>query len=96
MAVRTSSIVLLWDNRSQNARPLLPNRRQAGGLMQDILLAMDLFRRGVAFENAFADHVEADSATPNIVAHNLANTEACPMHGNLKIDLAHCPSHCWD
>ena len=54
---------------------------------------MDLFKRGVAFEDALDDHVEADSATPNIVAHNLTNTEACLMHGNLRIDMAYCPVH---
>jgi hypothetical protein len=78
MAARASSIVLLWDNKSQNDRPLLPNSRQAEALIQDNLLAVELFKRGVAFEDAFDDHVEADSATPNIVAHNLANTETCP------------------
>jgi hypothetical protein len=70
MVVR-ASIVLLWDNKSQNDRPLLPNSRQAEGLIQDILLAMELFKRGGAFEDAFNDHAEANSATPNIVAHNL-------------------------
>jgi len=57
---------------------------------------MDLFKRGVAFEDALDDHVEADSATPNIVAHNLTNIEACLMHGNLRIDMAYCPVHWWD
>jgi hypothetical protein len=50
----------------------------------------------MAFEDAFDDHVEANSAMPNIVAHSLANTEACLMHGNLRIDIAYCPGHWWD
>jgi hypothetical protein len=48
--------------------------------MQDILLSMKLFKRGGPFEDAFDDHPEADSAMPNIVTHNLANTEACLMY----------------
>jgi hypothetical protein len=72
--------VLLWDNKSHNDRPLLPNSHQVEGLMQDILLSMKLFKRGGPFEDAFDDHPEADSAMPNIVTHNLANTEACLMY----------------
>jgi hypothetical protein len=68
--------VLLWNNR-----PLLPNSHQAEGLMPDILLSMDLFKPGEPFKDAFDDHPEADSAMPNIVAHNLTNTEACLMDG---------------
>jgi hypothetical protein len=83
--------VLLWDNKSQNDRPLLPNSHQVEDLMQDNLLAVELFKRGVAFEDAFDNYVEADSATPNIVAHNLANTEACLTHGNLRIDICILP-----
>ena len=49
--------------------------------MPDILLSMDLFKPGEPFKDAFDDHPEADSAMPNIVAHNLANTEACLMDG---------------
>jgi hypothetical protein len=64
--------------------------------MQDILLSMELFKPGGPFEDAFDDHAEADSAMPNIVAHNLPNTEACLTHGNLRIDMTYCRYHWWD
>jgi hypothetical protein len=66
------------------------------GLTQDILLPMELLKPGGALEDTFDDHAETDSATLNIVAHNLANTEACLSHGYFRIDIAYYRQHWWD